>query len=91
MSVIVFMCVLGLRGKVFVVGKATGLASVRACQMLSPSVMKPMPSSSKMDTLCAKASPSSDGGSTSRITYLRKGKIATAAKTGVGKSSAVSE
>ena len=66
--------VLGLRGKVLVAGGATGVASVRRCQKLPLCPIEPMPASSKMDPLLAKAELISDSGSASGITSLRKGK-----------------
>jgi len=53
---------------------AVGVASVRSCQKLPPCLMEPVPASSKMDPQLAKAKPISDGGSTSGITQLRRGK-----------------
>jgi len=50
------------------------VASVRSCENLPPCVTEPMPAGSKMDPLLAKAKPISDGGSTSVISYLRRGK-----------------
>ena len=66
--------VLGLRGKVLVVGGATGVASVRSCWKLPLCLIEPMPAGSKTDPLLAKAEPINDSGSASVITYLRKGK-----------------
>ena len=75
---------MGLHGKVFVAGGATGMASVRSCQKLPLCPIKLMPAGSKTDPPLAKAEPISNSGSTSGITYLRKGKksyraVATAA------------
>jgi len=50
------------------------VASVRSCQKLPPCLIKPVPAGSEMDLVLAKAKPISDGGSTSVITYLRKGR-----------------
>jgi len=50
------------------------VASVRSCEKLLPCLIKPVPASSKMDLLLAKAKPISDSGSASGITYLRRGK-----------------
>ena len=47
---------------------------MRSCQKLPPCLIKPVPAGSEMDLMLAKAKPISDGGSTSVITYLRKGK-----------------
>jgi len=52
---------------------ATGVASVRSCQKLPPCPTEPTPAGSKTDFPLAKAEPISDGGSTSGITYLRRG------------------
>jgi len=71
---------MGLHGKVLVAGGAIGVASVRSCQKLPPCLIKPVPAGSKMDPPLAKAKPSSDGGSASVITYLRKGRKQTAEK-----------
>jgi len=48
------------------------VASVRSCKKLSPCLIKPVPASSNMDSLLAKAKPISDSGSTSVIIYLRR-------------------
>jgi len=53
---------------------AIGVASVRSCQKLPPCTMEPVPAGSKTDPPLAKAKPVSDGGSSSVITYLRKGR-----------------
>jgi len=50
------------------------VASVRSCKKLHPYLIKPVSVSSKMDPPLAKAKPISDGGSTSVITYLRRGR-----------------
>jgi len=55
-------------------GGATVVASVRSCQKLPPCPVDLMPAGSKMDLPLAKAEPISDGGSTSGITQLRRGK-----------------
>jgi len=66
---------MGLRGKFLVVGGgAKGVTAVRRCQKLSPYLIQPVPAGSKTDLLLAKAKPISDGGSTSGITYLRRGR-----------------
>jgi len=62
----------GLCGKVLVAAGrggevAIGVASVRNCKTLPLYLTEPMPSSSKMDMLLAKAKPISNGGSTSGI------------------------
>jgi len=54
-------------------GGAVGLASVRSCEKLPPCLLKPGPAGSKTDPPLAKAKPSSEGGSASGITYLRRG------------------
>ena len=56
--------VLGLCGKVLVAGRTIGVASVRSCEKLHPSLIQPVTAGSKMDPLLAKAKPISDGGST---------------------------
>jgi len=53
---------------------ALGVTSVRSCEKLPPCLIKPVPAGSKTDPPLAKAKPVSDGGSTSVIIYLRKGK-----------------
>jgi len=50
------------------------VASVRSCQKLPSCPVEPVPDGSKTDPLLAKAKPVSEGGSTSVITYLRRGK-----------------
>ena len=50
------------------------VASKKRCQKLPPCLTELDPSRSKMDSLLAKAEPISNVGSTSLITYLRKGK-----------------
>jgi len=47
---------------------------VRSYKKLPPGLVKPVPAGSEMDPLLAKAKPISNGGSTSGITYLRKGR-----------------
>ncbi|KAK4810932.1 hypothetical protein QYF61_013340 [Mycteria americana] len=59
---------------VLVAGGATGVTSVRRCQKLPPYRIEPVPAGSKTDPPLAKAETISDGGSTSVITYLRRGK-----------------
>jgi len=51
-----------------------GVASVKSCKKLPPCLIRPVPASSKMDPPLAKARPISNSGSTSVITYLRKGR-----------------
>ena len=53
---------------------SVGLASVRRYQKLFPCWTEPVPASSEMDPLLAKAEPISNVGSASVIAYLRKGK-----------------
>jgi len=55
-------------------GGVIGMASVRSCQKLPPCLIKPVLAGSKMDLSLPKAQPVSNGGSTSGITYLRKGR-----------------
>ena len=50
------------------------MASVRSCEKLPPSLIKPVPAGSKMDLPLAKTKPISNSGSASMITYLRKGR-----------------
>jgi len=66
--------VLGLCGKVLVAGEVTGMASMRSCKKLPSYLIETMPAGSKMDPPLAKAKPISDDGSSSVITYLRRGK-----------------
>ena len=47
---------------------------MRSCEKLPPCLTKPVPASSKMDTPLAKAKTIIDGGSTSGITDLRRGR-----------------
>jgi len=47
---------------------------VRSFQKLPPCLIKPVLDGSKTDPLLPKAKSISDGGSTSVITYLRKGR-----------------
>jgi len=66
-------CVVGLRGKVLVVGGYRG----GFCEKLleaSPMPDKASASSSKTDSPLARAKPISDGGSASVITDLRRGR-----------------
>ena len=65
---------LGLHGKVLVAAGATGVAPVRNFQRLPLCLTEPVPASSKRDQPLAKAEPTSDGGSASGTTYLRRGK-----------------
>jgi len=55
-------------------GGTIGVASVRSCKKLPPCLIKPLLAGSKTDLPLAKAKPISNGGSTSAITYLRRGK-----------------
>jgi len=66
----IVMC---LHGKVLV-GRAIGVASMRSCEKLPPCLIKPAGTGSKTDLPLAKVKPISNGGSTSAITYLRRGK-----------------
>jgi len=64
---------MGLRGKAVEAGVYRG----GFCQKLreaSPRLTKPVPAGSKTDPPLAKAKPISDGGGTSVVTYLRRGK-----------------
>jgi len=56
---------------------AIGVDSVRNCQKLPRCLTDPVPAGSKVDPPLANAEPISDGGSTSMITDLRRGKIKT--------------
>jgi len=67
-----FRGVLGLCGKVLVVGGVTGVAAVRSCPKLPPCPIESMPAGSKMDPLLAKAKPISDGGCVSAIMCFRR-------------------
>jgi len=58
----------------FGIGRATEVASVRSCEQFPPCPIEPVSANSKTDLLLAKAKPISDGGSTSGITYLRRGR-----------------
>jgi len=53
---------------------AIAVASVRSCEKFPPCLIKPVPASSKMDPLLPKAKPTSNGGRTSSITYIRRGR-----------------
>lgn len=55
-------------------GGAAGIASVRRFQKLLPCLTEPMPAGSNMDSRLSKAKSMTDGGSTSVITYIRRGK-----------------
>jgi len=66
-----------------VAGGAIGVASVRSCEKVLPCLIKPVPASSKTDLPLAKAKPISNGGSTSVITYLRRGRKESCSKTAV--------
>jgi len=61
---------MGLHGKVLIVGSYRG----GFCEKLPPCLIKPVPASSKMDPLLAKAKPISNGGRASGITWLRRGR-----------------
>jgi len=50
------------------------VASVRSCGKILLCPTEPMPAGSKTDPLLAMAKPTSNGGSASGITYLRRGK-----------------
>ena len=65
---------MGLCGKNLLVGGAILVASVRSCKKLPPCLIDPMPASSKTDSPLVKAKPVSDDGSTSVVTYSRRGK-----------------
>jgi len=58
----------------FGIGGAVGVDSVRSCKKLPPCLIKSVPAGSKTDLLLAKAKPVNDGGSTSVITDLRRGR-----------------
>jgi len=62
---------MGLSDEVWGGGTTIGVASVRSCEKLLPSLIKPVPASSKINPALAKAKPISEGGSTSVITHLR--------------------
>jgi len=64
--------VFGVGSKVFVAGVYRGGFSENM-QKPPPRPTEPRPAGSKTDLLLAKAQPISDGGSTSVITYLRRG------------------
>ena len=68
-------------------GGATGVASVRSCQRISPCPIEPMPAGSKTDPPLAKAEPISNGGSVSGITDLRRGKKTCATAVAAGERS----
>jgi len=55
-------------------GGATGVASVTSCEKLPTCLIYPMPAGSQEDPPLAKAKPVSNGGSTSVITHVRRGK-----------------
>jgi len=55
-------------------GGTIGVASVKSCKKFPPCLIKSQLAGSKMDSLLHKAKPISDSGSTSVITYLRKGR-----------------
>ena len=67
--------------------EATGVASVRSCWKLPLCLMEPTPASSKTGPPLAKAEPISNGGSTSGIMYLRRGKICCVTATAAGERS----
>jgi len=62
---------------------AIGVASVRSCEKLPPCLIEPIPGGSKTDPPLPKAKPISDGGSTSGITYLSRGRKTSAGETAV--------
>jgi len=64
-----------------------GVDSVRRCKKLPPCLIEPMPAGSKMDLPLSKVKPISDGGSTSVVTYLRKGRKKALGETAVGERS----
>jgi len=70
-------------GKVLVAGGLQGVASVRSCQKLPLCPTDPVPASSKMDPLLAKAEPISYCGGTSGIKYGRREKNCSGVETGV--------
>lgn len=53
-------------------GRSLGVASVGSCQEPPPCPAEPVPDSSRMDVLLAKAKPFSHRGKASVITYLRR-------------------
>jgi len=59
--------VVGLCGKVLIVGGAIGVASVRSCEKFPPCLIAPVPAGSKMDL--PRLMPISDSGSASVKTY----------------------
>jgi len=65
---------MGLHGKVLVKGGAIGVASVRSCEKLAPYLIQPVLADSETDPRPAKAKTISNSGSTSVITYLRRGR-----------------
>jgi len=69
-----FTNVMGVLGEDLVAGGTIGVASVRSCRKLPPCLIRPVPDGSKTDLLLPKAKPISDGGSTSGITYFRRGR-----------------
>ena len=66
--------VLGLHGKVLVAAGVIRVASMRSCEKLPTCLIKPVLAGPKTDPPLPKAKTSSDGGSASLITYLRKGR-----------------
>jgi len=72
-TVIVEACI-GFAWQGFGSRGATGVAPVRSCQKIPPWLTEPVPADVKMDPPLTKAEPISDGGSTSVIIYLRRGK-----------------
>jgi len=55
-------------------GGAITAVSVRSCEKIPPCLTEPVPASSETDPPLAKAKPISSIGSTSVITYLRRGR-----------------
>jgi len=63
---------MGLYGRVLVAGGGYRGGFLRSCEKLPVYLIKPVLAGSKMDPPLPKAKPSSDGGSSSVATYLRK-------------------
>ena len=68
-----YTCWIGFIWQGFGSGGNTEVASVKRCQKFPPCQTESVPAASKMDPLTAKAEPTGDAGSTSEITYLRRG------------------
>jgi len=62
------------------------VASVKSCEKLPPCLIKPVLAGSKMDPPLAKTKQISNGGSTSVITYLSKGRKKYCGETAVERS-----